>query len=203
MPRRTHPPSGPPRALYSPWGSSMSDGSDAAGGTLQGGGRTNGTSGCTCVSPHPHQTVSADKACSILPASDKDECEQFLNKFGDQIFQYIVQKLQPDTLCDALGLCSGLLTKKLTAFQPMDDCSVCTVGTDGGKPSRCIGVLVRVLPCCVVRGMGACCAARDTRLCGSVGWTSNGRCRRRCARPSSAPSSRSWKTPTRRNQSLA
>eukprot|EP00003_Mantamonas_plastica_P025549 TRINITY_DN5029_c0_g2_i2.p2 TRINITY_DN5029_c0_g2~~TRINITY_DN5029_c0_g2_i2.p2 ORF type:complete len:471 (-),score=146.41 TRINITY_DN5029_c0_g2_i2:236-1648(-) len=48
-----------------------------------------------------------EKVCSYLPKSLSGECDAFIQQYGPQIFQLIVQKEPPKTICTQLGICSG------------------------------------------------------------------------------------------------
>lgn len=45
-----------------------------------------------------------------MPKNVKSQCTQFVHKYGDLIIQLLIQALQPDEICSALGLCSAQIT---------------------------------------------------------------------------------------------
>jgi hypothetical protein len=56
--------------------------------------------------------------CHDLPSDDQSDCTFFIQTFGPEIIQFLITDLlNPDTVCDEIGLCTG---KPLTKKQMMD-----------------------------------------------------------------------------------
>ena len=46
--------------------------------------------------------------CSYLPETILDKCEDFVNTYGDEIIQDIIEmEMNPDEVCTSLGMCSA------------------------------------------------------------------------------------------------
>lgn len=48
---------------------------------------------------------AVDKACDKLPHSVNDECKQFVTQYGPAVVALLVQRIDPATICPALGIC--------------------------------------------------------------------------------------------------
>ena len=44
--------------------------------------------------------------CNILPSSIKSECDDFIEEYTPEIIKLLEEKLQPESLCKQIGLCS-------------------------------------------------------------------------------------------------
>ncbi|CAL1543582.1 unnamed protein product [Lymnaea stagnalis] len=66
------------------------------------------------------------KVCDIVPATLRDECKEFLNTYGPLILQLLVQELQPQQICAAIGLCSAnQLALKPQQLESSASCALC------------------------------------------------------------------------------
>ena len=54
-----------------------------------------------------------ENVCNILPSSIKSECDDFIEEYTPQIIKLLEEKLQPESLCKQIGLCS---TEKVRHF---------------------------------------------------------------------------------------
>ena len=48
-----------------------------------------------------------DELCALLPAGVSSQCDGIVKTYTPLIIQLLVAKLQPDQVCQALGLCSS------------------------------------------------------------------------------------------------
>ena len=48
-----------------------------------------------------------ENVCDILPSSIKFECDDFIEEYTPQIIKLLEEKLQPESLCKQIGLCSS------------------------------------------------------------------------------------------------
>lgn len=46
-----------------------------------------------------------DEVCDLLPSSYKDECENFVNKYGKDAVEFLLSYAAPHTICTLLHLC--------------------------------------------------------------------------------------------------
>ncbi len=54
--------------------------------------------------------------CSKLPSTVDEECEAFVDKYGDEIIRIIIEaEANPDEICSAMGACTTLAS---TATSP-------------------------------------------------------------------------------------
>ena len=45
--------------------------------------------------------------CSYMPETIFEECEKYVNEYGDEIIKDIIEmEMNPDEVCSQLGLCS-------------------------------------------------------------------------------------------------
>jgi len=49
--------------------------------------------------------AALEKVCTILPASLKDKCVQFVDTYGPVLSQLIAKYATPEQVCNALKLC--------------------------------------------------------------------------------------------------
>ena len=46
--------------------------------------------------------------CSYMPGTILDKCEEFVNTYGDEIIQDIIEmEMNPDEVCASLGMCTA------------------------------------------------------------------------------------------------
>lgn len=45
------------------------------------------------------------EVCGLLPASYKDQCEDFINKYGKEIVDFLLSSAAPHSICALLHLC--------------------------------------------------------------------------------------------------
>merc|ERR1712136_284883 len=50
-----------------------------------------------------------ENVCSYLPGSYKDECDSFVDTYGQEIISALNDKISPANLCTSLGVCSQML----------------------------------------------------------------------------------------------
>ena len=55
-----------------------------------------------------------ENVCNILPSSIKSECDDFIEEYTPEIIKLLEEKLQPESLCKQIGLCSS---KKVNYFE--------------------------------------------------------------------------------------
>ena len=55
-----------------------------------------------------------ENVCNILPSSIKSECDDFIEEYTPQIIQLLEEKLQPESLCKQIGLCSSVKVDKVS-----------------------------------------------------------------------------------------
>ena len=53
-----------------------------------------------------------DFLCSHLPSTVADMCIDFVETYGDEIFDMMVQQVSPKEVCTELGLCSAAMDRK-------------------------------------------------------------------------------------------
>ncbi|CAJ1068226.1 surfactant protein Bb [Xyrichtys novacula] len=46
-----------------------------------------------------------EEVCDLMPQSYKDQCEDFVSKYGDQIVEFLLSSAAPHTICTLLHLC--------------------------------------------------------------------------------------------------
>ncbi|XP_078393193.1 prosaposin-like [Cetorhinus maximus] len=52
-------------------------------------------------------TKAVAKVCSILPATIKSECKDFVKQYGKAVVELLAQELDPAFVCTAIGLCKN------------------------------------------------------------------------------------------------
>ena len=53
-----------------------------------------------------------ENVCNILPSSIKSECDDFIQEYTPEIIKLLEEKLQPESLCKQIGLCSSVKVNK-------------------------------------------------------------------------------------------
>lgn len=48
-----------------------------------------------------------EKVCSALPKNMKDECQDFIQTYTDELVEMLIADLSPEEVCTYLKLCSG------------------------------------------------------------------------------------------------
>lgn len=46
-----------------------------------------------------------EEVCDLMPESYKDECDDFVDKYGTQIVEFLLSSAAPHTICTLLHLC--------------------------------------------------------------------------------------------------
>lgn len=64
------------------------------------------------------------EVCSLVPQSYKDQCDEFVQKYGDEIVDFLMSSAAPHTLCTLLHLCLLNDTPAPHASVP-SDCDSC------------------------------------------------------------------------------
>ena len=52
---------------------------------------------------------AVENVCSYLPGSYKDECDSFVDTYGQEIISALNDKISPSNLCTSLGVCSQMV----------------------------------------------------------------------------------------------
>ena len=52
---------------------------------------------------------AVENVCSYLPGSYKDECDSFVDTYGQEIISALNDKISPANLCTSLGVCSQMV----------------------------------------------------------------------------------------------
>ena len=64
-------------------------------------------------------------ACSYMPKTIAEKCEDYVQEYGDEIIKLIVDmEMDPDMICSALGLCTTSQSK-LSSFKMLDSIRIC------------------------------------------------------------------------------
>ncbi|KAG7480825.1 hypothetical protein MATL_G00060400 [Megalops atlanticus] len=65
-----------------------------------------------------------DQVCSVLPESVKEQCEDFINKYGKEVIDFLLSSAAPHTICVMLHLC---LVRELPLVETPapNDCESC------------------------------------------------------------------------------
>ncbi|KAI8797151.1 proactivator polypeptide, partial [Biomphalaria glabrata] len=66
-----------------------------------------------------------EKVCDYLPSSLKAECEQFVQTYAPDIVKLLINKIKPEQICTALGLCSGVSKNSLPIKLTGSSCVMC------------------------------------------------------------------------------
>jgi saposin len=65
------------------------------------------------------------KVCSILPKSIQGECVNLINQYGPQIYQLLINKVDPQQICTAIGLCTSELIEQSAEVEAGTACVLC------------------------------------------------------------------------------
>ncbi|GFN91862.1 proactivator polypeptide, partial [Plakobranchus ocellatus] len=69
--------------------------------------------------------AALDKICNLLPASIKQECDNFVAQYSPQLIQLLLQ-YKPQQVCTLLGLCtSGTKTRVVATLKAGPQCTIC------------------------------------------------------------------------------
>jgi len=76
------------------------------------------------------QTVEG--ICKRLPGTLKDQCDSFIDAYGDMIVQYLVQQLDPRQVCSELELCATvqIVETYVLTYDKVDKCELCMLISD-------------------------------------------------------------------------
>ena len=81
--------------------------------------------------PLPFQeeiVADLEKVCSMMPATIKDDCKDFVDTYGPAVVEMLVQELDPKEVCTILGLCASskrAAVKTPTVVKGDEMCGVC------------------------------------------------------------------------------
>merc|ERR1719431_1286923 len=50
----------------------------------------------------------AEEACDVLPSEYSDQCKAAIEMYGPQIIKMLEAQLDPDTICNTIGLCAKM-----------------------------------------------------------------------------------------------
>ncbi|KAB5528379.1 hypothetical protein PHYPO_G00139570 [Pangasianodon hypophthalmus] len=67
-----------------------------------------------------------EKICDHLPDHYKEECDNFLEKYGKQVIDFLLSSATPHTICTLLHLCLGQDTPAMVPSLP-SDCKTCKI----------------------------------------------------------------------------
>uniref|UniRef100_A0A3B5MG44 Saposin B-type domain-containing protein n=1 Tax=Xiphophorus couchianus TaxID=32473 RepID=A0A3B5MG44_9TELE len=48
-----------------------------------------------------------EEVCDLIPSSYKDQCNDFVDKYGAEIVEFLLSSAAPHTICSLLHLCFG------------------------------------------------------------------------------------------------
>ncbi|XP_012718961.2 surfactant protein Bb [Fundulus heteroclitus] len=65
-----------------------------------------------------------DEVCDLLPSSYKDQCDDFVEKYGAEIVDFLLSSAAPHTICTLLHLCL-FETQPAPEVDPISDCESC------------------------------------------------------------------------------
>ena len=51
--------------------------------------------------------------CSLLPSSIETDCDDFVDKYSEEIFELLAKGILPEAVCTAIGLCSTVEGKSV------------------------------------------------------------------------------------------
>ena len=54
-----------------------------------------------------------ENVCNVLPSSIKSECDDFIEEYTPQIIKLLEEKLQPESLCKQIGLCTSVKVNEI------------------------------------------------------------------------------------------
>jgi saposin len=63
--------------------------------------------------------AALEKVCTILPAKERAQCDQFVKTYGPVLAELIAQTADPDTVCRYLGVCQVTLPKETSTKKPI------------------------------------------------------------------------------------
>ncbi|XP_034547779.1 surfactant protein Bb [Notolabrus celidotus] len=64
-----------------------------------------------------------EEVCDLIPQSYEDECDDFVNKYGKQIVEFLLSSAAPHTICTLLHLC--MFKEQAVSGHPPSDCNSC------------------------------------------------------------------------------
>ncbi|XP_037536326.1 surfactant protein Bb [Nematolebias whitei] len=64
------------------------------------------------------------EVCDLIPKSYKDECDDFVSKYGAEIVEFLLSSAAPHTICTLLHLCL-FETQPVPDVSPPSDCESC------------------------------------------------------------------------------
>ena len=56
---------------------------------------------------------AVETICSYLPSTYKDECDSFIETYGEEIIKALNDKIAPENLCKSLGVCKQVMLTNL------------------------------------------------------------------------------------------
>ncbi|XP_015234287.1 PREDICTED: prosaposin-like [Cyprinodon variegatus] len=65
-----------------------------------------------------------EEVCDLVPSSYKDQCDDFVNKYGVEIVEFLLASAAPHTICMLLHLCL-FETQPAPELDPISDCESC------------------------------------------------------------------------------
>ncbi|KAM6954415.1 surfactant protein Bb, partial [Aplochiton taeniatus] len=68
-----------------------------------------------------------EKVCETLPGSFKDQCADFVSKYGKQVVDFLLSSAAPHTICSLLHLCLFEESPKMEMPQLPSDCNLCRI----------------------------------------------------------------------------
>ena len=70
-----------------------------------------------------------ENICNILPSSIKSECDDFIEEYTPEIIKLLEEKLQPESLCKQIGLCTSEKVNKIQILFKFSNNSIYTTFT--------------------------------------------------------------------------
>uniref|UniRef100_A0A1A8R3I4 Surfactant protein B n=2 Tax=Nothobranchius TaxID=28779 RepID=A0A1A8R3I4_9TELE len=64
------------------------------------------------------------EVCDLIPKSYKDQCDDFVNKYGAEIVEFLLSSAAPHTICTLLHLCLFEM-RSVPDVRPSSDCDSC------------------------------------------------------------------------------
>lgn len=65
-----------------------------------------------------------EEVCSLIPQSYEQQCDDFVEKYGEQIVEFLISSAAPHTICTLLHLCL-MESPPVTKSSPPSDCDSC------------------------------------------------------------------------------
>ncbi|CAL8342904.1 unnamed protein product [Lota lota] len=65
------------------------------------------------------------QVCALLPSSYKGKCNDFIDKYGKQIVEFLLSSAAPHSICALLHLCLLEETSSVETLPPSSDCESC------------------------------------------------------------------------------